>query len=133
MRRPVPLLVTALIAIVAGALMVLVGLGARGEVGRLAADSVLAIGVLLLVGGMQMQRMKRSAGPVFELAAVVALVASVVAGQLPHHFMGIATLAFWGWLYQKWLAQYIARSTTAAAGSATAAAKDNGAASTSAR
>jgi hypothetical protein len=114
MKRPVPLAALALIAIVGGALVLLIGLAMRGGASEFNSDSVTLVGVLVLVAGIQMWRLKRSGGPIMGMATVVAAVASLAAGQADRDYMAIVMLGFWGGLYQKWLGEHAARARAAA-------------------
>ncbi len=114
MKRPVPLAMLGVMAIVAGAVMMLIGVAMLRGASTFNALSVTVLGLLVCVGGIEMSRLKRSGGPIFWVAALVAAVASAVAGQVDRDYMGVAVIACWGALYQKWRAELMAKTRAAA-------------------
>ena len=109
MKRSGTLLVLALIPMLAGLLMLFIGLGMYVEGRVSSAASFVVIALLVLSAGVQMFRLRPSGALIMWMAAAAALVAAIAAGQLRDHYMGIVFLGFLAWFYQKFLGQRSAK------------------------
>lgn len=119
MKRSWTLLVLALIPMLAGLLMLFIGLGMYVEGRVSSAASFIVIALLVLSAGVQMFRLRPSGALIMWMAAAAAFVAAIAAGQLRDHYMGIVFLGFLAGFYQKWLGQRSSKTIPIPPGEAT--------------